>query len=455
MKHFFIFYTLCSLLLLSVASCTDKEQSIQKVEAGIYYIGKDLNTVKSRTQTRGINPTNYEFDTNYDYDSIYLHKIGSDDCIEIPVYSDCPNNTDQTTCNGFRYRVVVDEAGNATITPLDKDGNEIKGSGSITLNNGEECYFSSWPTDEWALNVNQISEQRWAGETNSYYLYYRDKKINKELYRSGFGNEYRNVSIADLTTNGDLDITRACASFASAVVIYDKENAQTSLTGVVEYPTDADDFKDTMGDDPSNWYIKIYIGGECFATNQNIETGVVSTGDYPNGYYSSGDAAKFEVGDIVGKVYLPLKQNVFANAQSNYQGFGYLSESTNTLFSPVTGTKQAHVYLLIKHWTGAGDPDDAWLHSDIGALQTEIAPQGVVSTPVNANAYITALVFDLAVLKKAWEDNYGALTPSAGDDSDDTATSSTYNTVITRSPSGVPVRSFTLPEDAIIIQEVY
>lgn len=72
MKQFFIFYTLCS-LLLSVTSCTDKEESIRKVEPGIYYIGKDLNAVVSRIQTRGVNSDNYEFDTNYDYDYIYLH----------------------------------------------------------------------------------------------------------------------------------------------------------------------------------------------------------------------------------------------------------------------------------------------------------------------------------------------------------------------------------------------
>ena len=456
MKQFFIFYTLCSFLLLSVTSCTDKDESDQRVEPGIYYIGKDLNAIS--TKTRGINPDNFEFDTNYDYNYIYLHKIEKDpeseeECIKIPVYENCPSNTG-TICNkGFRYRVEVDESGKATIIPLDKEGNAIEGSSSITLKDGEQCYFSSWPTDEWAMNDNQFSEERWAGQNESYHLYYRDKEVNKEIYRSGNGPIYQSLTIKDLTTNGDLFLTRACATFTSAVLLYDKENKHTTLTGATEYTTDATDFVETMGDDPSNWYIKIYIGGKCFATNHNIETGELST-DHPNGYYSSGDATKFGEGDIVGKKYLPLSQDIFTNSKSVYQGFGYVSESTNTLFSPVTGTDQVHVYLLIKHWTGSGEPDETWLNSDIGAIQTEIAPDGIVSTPSNSNAYITALVLDLAVFKKAWEDNYGPLTPSTGSESSNTSSFATHST-ITRSPSGDPVRSFTLPEDAIIIQEVY
>lgn len=452
MKHLSIFYILCSMLLLSVASCTDNDD-IRKAEPGTYYVGKDLNAVVSSKQTRGIDPTDYDFDTNYDYDYIYLHKIGSAECIQIPVYDNCPNNTDETTCTkGFRYRIEVDETGNATITPLDKEGNEI-GDTSITFNANEQCYFSSWPTDEWAMNDNQFSEEREAGQEDSYYLYYRDKEVNKEIYRSGEGNDYLNHDIVDLTTNGDLSLTRACANFTVTALIYDKENSNITATGMTEYITNAEDFKETMGDDPSNWYIKIYVGGECFATNHNIETGNVST-DHPNGYYSSGDAAKFEEGDIVGKKYLPLKQDLFSNATSAYQGFGYMSEPTNTLFSPVTGTSRAHVYLLIKHWTGPGEPDEAWLNSDSGALQTEIAPQGTVYKPINANAYTTTLVLDLAVFKKAWEDNYGPLTLSTGSESSNTSSFATHST-ITRSPSGEPVRSFTLPEDAIVIQEVY
>lgn len=452
MKQFFIFYTLCSFLLLSVTSCTDKDESDQRVEPGIYYIGKDLNAII--TKTRGIDPDNFEFDTNYDYNYIYLHKIGSEECIEIPVYENCPSNTG-TICNkGFRYRVEVKESGNATITPLDKEGNAIEGSSSITLEDSEKCYFSSWPTDEWAMHDGQFSEERWAGQNESYYLYYRDKEVNKEIYRSGNGPIYQSLTIKDLTTNGDLFLTRACATFTSAVLIYDKENKHITMTGNTEYPTDANDFKETMGDDPSNWYIKIYIGGKCFAINHNIETGSLSTGDLPNGYYSSGDATKFGEGDIVGKKYLPLTQNIFNNITSSYQGFGYLSDSKNTLLSPVTGKDVVRVYLLIKHWTGEGDPNDAWLKSDIGALQTEIAPQGVVSTPTNAHAYITALMLDLAVLKKAWEENYGPLTPSTGSESSNASSLATHST-ITRSPSGDPVRTFTLPEDAIVIQEVY
>ena len=151
---------------------------------------------------------------------------------------------------------------------------------------------------------------------------------------------------------------------------------------------------------------------------------------------------------------MPFIKKEFANVKSVYQGFGYVSEDTNTLFSPVTGTNRPHVYLLVKHWTGPGEPDEAWLKSDVGALQTEIVTQGTLHNPRNADAYITGLAIELAVFKKAWEDNYGPLTPSTGSESSNASSLATHST-ITRSPSGDPVRSFTLPEDAIVIQEVY
>lgn len=320
------------------------------------------------------------------------------------------------------------------------------------------------------MNNNQFSEERWADQNESYYLYYRDKNINKEIYRSGEGSKYNDLSVEDLVTNGDLILTRACATFSLGAVFYSDSTPIHLDEENTIYMTDEDTFNIVMGDIYKDWYIKIYLGGQCFPTSYNIETNKTFN-DHPNGYYSSGDAVKFGNSDLTGKVYLPFNKKSFSIDFETFNGFGYFSDYQNTLLTPVTGTHQLKVYLLIKHWTGGPDgPSEEWLKSDIGALQTIISQSGVVAEPENAAAFKIRFAIELKVFKKAWEDAGGdaaqnELIENAGIDtgtktsSEDKSSSSLntaiYSTTLTRSPSGDPVRSFTLPEDAIIIQEVY
>lgn len=469
MKQFVIFYTLCSFLLLSVTSCTDKEESIQQVvKPGTYYIGKDLSAMVPSTQTRGVSSSNYEFDSNYDLDYIYLHNINTGKYITIPIYS-CSND-ETSTCKGFHYKMVVDDSGDATIYPLQQDG-ETETGASLALGKNETCYFSSWKSDTWALEKDQISEQNWAEESESYFLFYRDKSVNTEIYRSGNGVDFKDFTISDLTVNGTLDITRACANFSLGAVFFDKnEILDTGDPDITYYNTTLGNFATIMGSEPSKWYIKIYIGGQCFPSSYNIATNQKAEGSVINGYYSSGDVGKFDTGEIVGKVYLAFTKKTFSQDFETFGGFGYLSDYKNTLLSPVTGSDQVSVYLLVKHWTGTTEtPGDAWLNSDVGALQTVISQEGVVTKPQNSSSYKIRCAIDLNVLKTAWGDNgdaeQDALIDAAGIDPKTgeyknsslsaTPTLAAYNTAITRSPSGAPVRTFTLPKDAIVIQEVY
>lgn len=474
MKQFVILYTLFSFLLLSVTSCTDKEESIQQVvEPGTYYIDKDLSAIAPSTKTRGVNSSSLEFDTNYDYDYIYLHNIKTSAYIKIPIYS-CSNDG-TSTCKGFHYKMVVDKNGDAIIYPLDENGVEIKketGNENVKLELGkdETCYFSSWDSDTWDLKTEQISEQRWANNSGElYYLFYRDKSVNKEIYRSGHGVNIQNFTISDLTVNGTLNLTRACANFSLGVVFYNEDNYK-KYGNQIFYETTSTDFSNAMGDDFGKWYIKIYIGGTCFPSSFNIVTNQAIMTNITNGYYSSGDAAKFGAGDISGKKYLAFSEIGFAQDLETFGGYGYYSESENTLLSPVTGSNQASTYLLIKHWTGTSAiPGDAWLNSDVGALQTIISQSGVVYQPANSSSYKIRCAIDLGVLAEAWGGAAGdkaqndlifaaGIDPETGNkinSSSDSSIPVAYSTTVTRSPSGEPVRSFTLPEDAIVIQEVY
>lgn len=436
MKKILTFIMVCTCFFIYIVSCTDKDDAttIEQVEPGVYNVEMDLSPMVEFA-TKGIKDNN-SFDSNYDPDFIYLHKIGSDESLLFPVYNNCPD-TVGGTCRGFAYRMVVDEAGNATITPRNTDG--TYSSESITLSNGEECYFSSWSTDDWQLNENQISSKN-EGD-NEYYFYYRDKNINKEIYRSE-----SNISIYDLSFNSGMVIQRACAGF-NVIGLFYNSNDSTLEYGLKKYVMDENKFKSIMGSSPNEWYIKIYIGGECYPDHYNLET---NTPSYTkrNGYYSSGDGDKFTNEEISDQKYLPFRDNAYLNGTVIYQSMGYYTQAGNHLFTPVNEKAPLHIYFLIKHWRGTGDPDEEWLKSDIGALQTTLV-SGAIIQPKNNNFYTLGLVMDLTQFKNAWD-------AAGGDEGqkelEDQYKSST-STTMTRSPSGAPVREFTL-KDAKVICDV-
>lgn len=448
MKKIFSFFIICACFFISFISCTDKDDTatIEQVEPGIYYIEMDLSPMVEFA-TKGVMDNN-NFDANYDPDFIYLHKIGSDEALSFPVYNNCPD-TIGGTCRGFSYRMEVDENGNATITPKNADG--TYGSESITLSKDETCYFSSWPTDDWQLNENQISKEQWASDPNNpYYFYYRDKNINKEIYRSS-----NNLTIPDLRSNSELNMQRACAGFNVLGLFYDINSKKINeFDGETTYVMNRDTFFNVMGTYPEEWYIKIYIGGTCYPDHFNIEN-ESATSNHPNGYYSSGDADKFNNYEIDNQQFLQFTGGSYSTGQTKYQSYGYYTkaatetQSGNHLFTPVTGTSPVHIYILIKHWTGGNDgPDENWLKSDIGALQTTIVSNGSI-TPSNNNFYTIGLVMDLTQFKNAWDAAGG----DAGQQAAEDAASGSTSTTMTRSPSGAPVREFTL-KDAKIICDV-
>ena len=432
---------------ISFISCTDKDDAttIKQVEPGVYYVEMDLSPMVEFA-TKGIKDNN-NFDSNYDPDFIFLHKIGSNENLLFPVYNNCPNSSGGT-CRGFSYRMEVDEDGNATIRPKNADG--TYGSTSITLSKEETCYFSSWPTDDWQLNENQISKEQWASDPeNPYYFYYRDKNINKEIYRSS-----NNLTIPDLCSNSELLIKRACAGFNVLGLFYDENSKETNeFDGETTYNMSAQIFRNIMGSDPEEWYIKIYIGGTCYPDHFNIEN-ESATSNHPNGYYSSGDADKFNNNEIDNQLFIQFTERSYLNGQTKYQSYGYYTkaatetQSGNHLFTPVTEKSPVYIYILIKHWLGDSDPDEKWLKSDIGALQTTIVSNGSI-TLSNNNFYTIGLVMDLTQFKNAWEAAGG----DEGQQAAENAASGSTSTTMTRSPSGAPVREFKL-KDAKIICDV-
>lgn len=437
---------LIGVCLITTTSCTDdinQKDSQEPVKPGIYYINMDLNATLEAT-TKGV-ANNVVFDSNYDPEYIYLHKIsnneGENPPLKLPVWQcdGCENK-------GIRYRICIAEDGSATITPIDANGDYT--NETLTLSTTDKCYFSSWENNSWNLNEDQISNQQWADEPNqSYYFYYRDKNINQEIYRSQ--NDFTIDELIEEDGNGELKIGRACAGFNLVGLFYDSSSGvNTGGEGEGEtFYMDRDDFYDYMGSYPEEWYIKIYIGGTCFPEQYNLAT-QTPTNVHPNGYYSNGDAGKFESGEIDNQTFLPFSLRTYGVGDNSYTCFGYYTTRGNHLFTPVTGEDVANVYILIKHWTQASDPDgtlgnptEEWLKNDVGALQTTMVSDTSV-TPTNGNFYTLGLLMDIQQFKTAWDASRG--------DNWQQGTSA----VSTKSPSGATVREFTL-KDAKVICDVY
>ena len=208
-KHLLFFTTSLLLFLITTISCTDKGNPLEEIKPGSYTIETIVHAIKDEAESRGINNSNTDFDVVYDPDYIYLHIVGSEETVYIPLYTfQC---TENTTCKCFRYHIDVYEDGHAKLTPIKIDG--TLASESLTIPKGASCYFSSVEESVWELEDDQIYSK------TDHVLYRQKDEINKEIYRS-----IDNFSISQLTNNiDDLLMGRACAAFTALGLFYDAE----------------------------------------------------------------------------------------------------------------------------------------------------------------------------------------------------------------------------------------
>ena len=383
-----VYYILVLSALSFLSSCTKSnidEGDVNTIntdtdELVIYNIEKALNAV---TETKGI-LNNSDFDSNYDPDYIYLHQIGNEQVrVEFPVYTfTCEQGNE---CYGLRYQ-IRQEDGKTTIIPFDKNRELIMERETVLQENGQ-FYFSSLETNEWSLPDEQV-EQR-----EGYTFYKRKNDINREIYRSA-----DDFTIEKLKENAKLLIHRACAAFNAAGLFYNSANSLPDSGGGRLYIMTEEDFTKIMDSSPSTWYIKIYIGGPAFTDGYDLGT-QTSTGSYPGGYYSSGDSKLFEEGKLDANCYLPFSSRNFGIGDNNYYAFGYYTSQGNQLFTPITDNNEINVYILIKHWTGSGNPDEQWLLNDEGALMTKAT---VPVPPLNNTFNAVGLLMDINQFKNAW-----------------------------------------------------
>ena len=183
----FLSLILCCLLgtILTFVSCkedtdvNDLSQPFVKDMEMVVYAVKD--EAKDVTQSRGL--LSYaDFDLVYDPNYIYLHIVGSDDTVKIPLSSkklcDYVNNegkTEKKECKCFSYRLERLEDGSTIVTPILEDGTLSTESLTIPADNAG-CYFSSVQESVWELPSDNITS------VGSYAVFERDA-VNKEIYR--------------------------------------------------------------------------------------------------------------------------------------------------------------------------------------------------------------------------------------------------------------------------------
>ena len=387
MKQYFSYLIIafvCSAAMLF--SCTDSDEGVKIAKPGVYFGEVVIDTQKKPANvttplTKGILSSNTDFDLIYDHDYIYLHVVGTNDAVKIPLYvQDCVHsNPTHTKCKCFRYRLVVHEDGSAVATPILEDGSLA--STSLTIPADGKVYYSSVEKSVWEMSQGNISI------SNGITYYERDSKFNKEIYRSAF-----DFSIYELAEDMDLLImNRTVACFNLVGLFYNGDEMIKTEDGEI-VPLEAEDFERIMGSSPNEWYIKIYIGGNDFTDKYDIglrESVSETKGGY---YYNTGG-------------FMPLSQRLHGYAGLFLQCFGYYTKKGNNLFSPVLGTEPVDVYILIKHWDGTLDPSAkaAWLASDEGALYTRMNITGNIY-PVNNCFYILGLMMDLGQFKIAWDE---------------------------------------------------
>ena len=387
------FYCLVIALVCSMAmfvSCTDGDEDVKIAKPGIYYGETVIETMKKAPSQntnlnkisandanlpRGLVPSNNDFDLIYDPDYIYLHVVGSDDCVRIPLYiQEC---TAHDNCKCFRYRIVVMEDGSAVVTPMLEDGTLT--SSSLTIPAGGECYYSSVDNSIMELPNEKIS----VSDNITYYE--REDNFNKEIYRSA-----DNFSVYELTTDTDMLImNRTVACFNLTGLFYDGDKMKQNPYGGFITMT-PQEFANVMGSDHSKWYIKIYIGGDCFTNKYDIGL-QKSVGEFEGGYYSNSGG------------FQPFGQLYYGYGTHYFQSYGYYTGFGNNLFSPVVGDEIVDVYILIKHWEGDGAPTAEWLASDADALYTRVNITGN-TYPVNSCFYILGLLMDIRQFKIAWDE---------------------------------------------------
>ena len=381
-------------IILGVIACTDKHEAnynIPKVEPGLYTIELGLNT-KTEANTRGFDEGG--FDGVYENNIIYIHSVDADRqgehiSVQIPIIKDVENK-------GFiKYQIQINEDNSYTIIPY-KDNESLISDSKTYFEAGTKVYFASSNKTIW--EINKADHLGSNVDSNIFKQEITDtdqiKEIEKELYRS-----MSNYTVEDLINlNGSLKVTRLCGLFDAFSFVTDMATELDPEASDNFRELTSEKFKEIMGDEYKNWYMKIYLG-PCFTEKYNIETGTDITGKYAFFVTNAGK-------------YIPFSRYRDGEVQAPYQGYGGGNDYLHPLIAPfdtrstnnpnnITGynRNRLSLYIYIKHWEGEGQPEQDWYTSDTGAKYyryTKSYNESTLEYNVRSKIGVVMDVYDLA-----------------------------------------------------------
>ena len=326
----------CGLL----CGCSNEDDAVftegtAEIEPGVYSADIVLDAESGKTSdhtTRGIDNLG-NFTNEYPFDYIYVHSADNGVGVEHKVLK-VPLK-EVVFCDGCRgvhlEMEVEDGEGGYTIT--NSDGQ------AITLAEGEEVYFSSYPDAYW--HADKAFESPVTGSD----VFNQTEGINEELLKSG---TYTKEELASLLQEEapQILLTRHCTGFRTTFMF---TNVQYS--GEHNYTVSENTWNRYLpGTKPSDFYIKLYIGNN-FCHDYDIFNDAVPETDM-GGYYVTNQ-----------NEYQPLEYVAYTTSGAtsdpsllySYFGFGYGTETGNILIAPlnlnsnVGAIQEFSIYVFIKY----------------------------------------------------------------------------------------------------------
>lgn len=350
-------------------SCTDDTETTdvqQSVKPGLYSIDITLTAEPGvKSETRGLDTENGEFTNVYPYDYIYIHSAKTDNThqsIRIPL----ENVEHCDGCQGIHMQVKVEDENNG-------GGYIIRaGEAEMTLSADDNVYFSTIEGPYWE------AETSGATPVSESDVFVQNDEINKELLKSQTytKDELVNLMQQDIPT---ITMTRHVTGFRVYFMF-----TQVTADGSTDNDIDEEDWITELGS-PTDFSIKLYLGPN-FCHQYDVLNNAVVSGD-EGGFYATNDQTYQEFERV------EYSYTTGDNGIGLYRGFGYVTDASNYLLSPLNTSIPAtdfSIYAFIKYKSS----DDS---SDEGASWFQAQIPGIVLEPNRIHYIIMA--FDIEDLR--------------------------------------------------------
>ena len=335
-------------------SCTDDAETTdvqQSVKPGLYSIDITLTAEPGvKSETRGLDTDNGEFTNVYPYDYIYIHSAKTDSTHHQSIRIPLENVEHCDGCQGIHMQVEDEDEENG-------GGYIIRaGEAEMTLSAGDSVYFSTIEGPYWEAQTSgatPVSESK---------VFVQNKEINKELLKS---KTYTKGELIDLMQQdiSTITMTRHVTGFRVYFMF-----THVTADGSTENIIDSVKWSTELECNPGDFSIKLYLGPN-FCHQYDVLNDKVASDDV-GGYYATNNQTyqKFE--------RVQYSYTTGDNDIGLYQGFGYVTDASHYLLSPLNTSIPAtdfSIYAFIKYKSSDKSSDEgaSWFQAQIPDITLE------------------------------------------------------------------------------------